>query len=523
MKPASWHFFIPLEAALPVPDGFSPFKSASGLVRDDDGLIIPRQDNVLFVFHQKSLETHPFPKLDTAFTTLNKRSVLHHENFSAFQDLKVNLCFTVAEIVVSQQLRNHSGKPSVEAALDFAVDQLNTVIRAISLVENQPIPLIRKEALPPQIPVAIGVYEPYELMNRTRPRVKPISPIALPSFLPAVEVPPAPSERLEGWIESAFVNAFTPSPFSSFANLRFDAQYFYESIGDYRISCILFASACENLFNQLLLHMLWEEGLRPEEAALQFLQNGKLPKPGKNPVPISVTALVKQRLHPKLSGSPWQESAPIQLVNWKKDVADLRNYVIHEARTPTTDQMHRCIESFNHLLDFIDEELYNIRKQYPITALSFLGEDGLRHSSDWEDYFEQLETNHTDVSNRFQAFQLWTKHVATFRKQPHLLNSPVSTDECRMNIVQTGEYEEVFGVHPSSSVAFRIPTKLLENSQTYERLRKSPGYGMDPRIIVSQDFGGFTVPKGMTWDLYAYDALPGPPFMFTDLKQERGW
>src|SRR5699024_5134836 len=97
---------------------------------------------------------------------------------------------------------------------DFAVDQLNTVIRAISLVENQPIPLIRKEALPPQIPGAFGGYEPYELMNCTRPRAKPSSHMSLTSLLPAVDVTPSPFERLEGWIESAFVNAFTPSPFS---------------------------------------------------------------------------------------------------------------------------------------------------------------------------------------------------------------------------------------------------------------------------------------------------------------------
>ncbi|MFZ2292686.1 MAG: hypothetical protein WAW05_09765 [Corynebacterium casei] len=523
MKPGSWHFFIPLEAALPVPDGFRPFKPASGFVHNADGSITPRGDNVLFIFHQELLDTNPFPKLDSAFNTLDRRSVLHRESFMSFQNLELNLSFTVVEVVVSQQLRRNSKESSIESALDFALQQLNTILRAVSLIENQPVPLIRRETLPPQIPLATGVYEPHELRDRKLPRVKALPPISLPSFLPSVNVPPEPSERLEGWVEAAILSASIPAPFSSFANFRLDAQYFHESIGDYRISCILFASACEALFNQLLLHMLWEDGFRPEEAALHFFQSGKPPKPGKNPTSISVTGLVKQRLHPKFSASSWENSAPPPLQNWITDIAFLRNNVIHEAHTPTAEQMDKCVESFTNLLTFVSGELYKIRRKYPITALSFLGEVGLKEKGDWNGFFEQLETNLHEVSDRYQAFQMWAKHVGTFRKQPLLINSPVKIDESRMYLVQSGNTEEVFAVHSSTSVATKIPVDLLDNSKTYEQLRSHPDSGLDPRIIVSQENEKFPLPDNARWDLYAYDVLPGPSFIFTDLKKERDW
>lgn len=139
--------------------------------------------------------------------------------------------------------------------------------------------------------------------------------------------------------------------------------------------------------------------------------------------------------------------------------------------------------------------------------------------------FPRLDTAFSALSGcvRYKAFQLWSEHVGTFRKQPLLLNSPVSADECKIYLVQLGKNEEVFGVHSSSSAAIRIPIKEISSSQTYKQLRSNPESGLDPRIIMSPEYGGFNVPNGANWYLYTYDVLPEPSFMFTDLKQERGW
>ena len=100
--------------------------------------------------------------------------------------------------------------------------------------------------------------------------------------------------------------------------------------------------------------------------------------------------------------------------------------------------MDKCVESFTNLLTFVSGELYKIRRKYPITALSFLGEVGLKEKGDWNGFFEQLETNLHEVSDRYQAFQMWAKHLSTFRKQPLLINSRVKIDESRMYLVQSG-------------------------------------------------------------------------------------
>lgn len=108
--------------------------------------------------------------------------------------------------------------------------------------------------------------------------------------------------------------------------------------------------------------------------------------------------------------------------------------------------------------------------------------------------FPRLDTAFSALSGcvRYKAFQLWSEHVGTFHKQPLLLNSPVGADECKIYFVQLGENEEVFGVHSSSSAAIRIPIKEISSSQTYKQLRSNPESGLDPRIIMSPEYGGST-------------------------------
>lgn len=340
---ASWHFFIPLETALPVDDGYQSVKHPSGWVRERNEDEKPRPDGVFFKFHHEYIDTRPFPGLDASLRVLDKRSIGKREQNTEDMFLMPPLIVTVAEVVVSKEYRDplasEGDVDGMSDAFDFAIEQLNVWLKAISHVAGRPFPQVRRESLPPMLLTASGLYEPRDLDGRTPPRVKAESIFNLNTNIPVMGSPPLPAERLDGWMDAALASVSIPGPFSSSFGLRAEAEHYHQVLGNYQVAVILYAAACESMFSELLQHLLWEENTRPEDAARCFLKN---PNQDKNrPVPISITGLVRTKLLPKLLGTLIQRDLPPQVESWRDNIAELRNNVVHAAHYPSVEEVKK--------------------------------------------------------------------------------------------------------------------------------------------------------------------------------------
>lgn len=516
MKLPSWHFFIPLDSALPVEDNYISVKHPSGYVEKDGDISEPRPDGVFFIFHQELVEAHPFPRLDAAMKSLEKRRIGTSEGGDIVNIS--HLAITVAEVVVSKYYKNGTEEKDtpdhLSDAFDFALEQLNTWIKALALISDSSIPLVRRESLPSQLVVAAGAYAPWELEYTKIPRVRPDNILLLNWNMPTLGSFPEPIPDLDDWMGAALASVDVPGPLIASANIRKEADHYYHRVGNYQISAILYASSCESFFDELLQHLLWEEGLRPENSAPKFLSNGRGGKGYAQPK--SITSLVKKELLPKLVGNLLEGKVPEEIELWIEKISTLRNRVIHSSYQPTASEMKDCCSAYSTLMDFISDRLFAVREKYRYTALSFLGEKGLTRRGVWEE-FRDMESNLPSVYKRYRAFRRWSDHVSAFREIPDIFGSLAKSDEARMFLVvrRSGD-RRAFAVHSSGTVATELSIDSLQESEAYCRLSSHDvnKLNMDPTVLVSNDTSGFDIPEGTHWDLYSYDVVPGPQCMF---------
>lgn len=522
----SWHFFIPLGGALPVANGFPSYKDASGYTQIEGGDLRPRPDGVALMFHHGFTKVNPFPSLATSSHILSERSVGNVGLSEGVPSLDEPVYETVCEVVVS---RNYSASLEIEPdevsdQFDFAVEQLNQWISALSIVVGYPIALVRRELLPPFIPVASGLFEPWELKGRAWPRVKPQHLLQLNMNIPAIGGPPDVDEKVDGWLDSALANIEVPGPFVTYHELRMEGQDQFSRLGNYRISIVLFAAAAESLIDELLQHLLWESNYRPEDAAVEFSKYRKSGKSGKRQVPLSVSALVRERLSGFLGFDSNGGALPGPIENWMKDVSFVRNAVIHDGHRPGITEMKDCIDSFDSLVEFLSNRVFSIRESFPVTALALLGEAGLQRRGAWFDGFDQLELTLEELYERMRAFRGWSKCVSAFRNEPYAFGGMVDLEKSHLLVVKyESRSNEVYAEHVSLPLVSRIPLEAIEASPIYQNMIGHDSKGMDPLVIVSSQVGISSSFEELTWDLFKYDVVPGPFLMCGDLKESRGW
>lgn len=520
---ASWHFFIPLETALPVDDGYQSVKHPSGWVRERDEDEKPRPDGVFFKFHHEYVETRPFPGLDASLRVLDRRSIDKMRQNDGDMFPVPPLVVTVAEVVVSKEYRDplasEGDVDGMSDAFDFAIEQLNIWIQAISRIAGRPFPQVRRESLPPQLLIASGLYEPWDLDGRTLPRVKSENLFNLNFNVPVMGSPPLPAERLDGWMDAALASVSVPGPFAASSSLQTEAEHYHQVLGNYQVAVILYAAACESMFSELLQHLLWEENTRPEDAARYFLRN---PNQARNRlVPKSITALVKTNVLPKLLGGSRKGDLPPEIESWIENISELRNHVVHAAYYPSVQEIKKCVSAYDELMQYIADRLFEARHGHEYTALSFLGEKGLAERGVWSE-FQNLESHLSEVYERYGAFRRWSMHLDNFRSRSSLIGEPADSDSSKMYLIRHKSGDEyAYAVHAAGSVATKIPSDYYRRGSKYDqiseqRLEELP---LDPAVVVSDDPGGFDLPAEATWDNFVYDVIPGPPTMFNQLMR----
>jgi hypothetical protein len=179
--------------------------------------------------------------------------------------------------------------------------------------------------------------------------------------------------------------------FFGYLDFQREAAVAYRRRGDNRSAAIFTGLACERLLDDLLAHLLWEEGARPETAPATFMdQQG-------------ITQRVRREFHPRLKGFGSTDQ-PGPVGDWWQKVAKLRNQVVHGAYTPTDQEIEDAIGAANALVTYIGDCLADRVKQegkYRLTALALLGEGGMKRRDIWT-------RRSKDAAKRFDDEDLWS-------------------------------------------------------------------------------------------------------------------
>lgn len=523
MEHASWHFFIPLETALPVPDGYCSIKHSTGLVSVSGGTQYePRPDAVFFKFSHETVLTSPFPGIEAVEKAVNKRKVRSANEIEEETRFPDQLVVSVVEIAISKKYVSMAERPdsqddNISGAFDHALESLNIWLQALSMVAGKPIPSVRREALPPVSLVCSGLFEPWELNGDSLPRVSPERVFMLNHNIPDIGSAPEPAERLDGWMDAALASVAIPGPFSVANRLKVEAEYFRISQGNYQVSVILYAASCESFLNELLLHLLWEDNNRPEDTLGYFVNTGRKGKNGKwrN---RGITDVVINYLLPLLTSYSDGQDLPGPVVAWSEKIAKLRNSIVHGAHYPSVEEMSACVDAYSGLMDYICECIFVVRDRFKFTALSILGEKGLVDGGVWDE-FSHLEKSLEDVYVRYRAFRRWSDHATNIHRGLVKIGETADAESGKLLLVEVEGYEErVYAVHSDGVFAAEVPLDLYVESAVYKRLKAftEDEIKMDQTVKSSFELGGYELPSGAKWNLYAYDVIPGPPVMFDE-------
>ena len=516
---AAWHFFIPTSEPLPIRDRQRYVRKPRTIYADRAGNQTFSADSVCLVPHQVNAPAIAHSSFQACTNAMNRRlpprRVIDDRPFASSGDR----AFTVFEVIVSrdfsqkteQVAQDEVDSLNVTAAFDFGLLMLNQWLRALALALGTPIAQVRREALPSFVPFAQGEKEPWELqcLDLPLPTVEPTGLFGVnQNFDPVEDHLPQP-DVVGQWIDAALVNLDVPGPFVRFAELCFEAERYERRSGDYNVACILYASACETLIDELLQHLLWEQGLTPHEAAERFLKG----KPGRRQQK-SVTALMMYELYPVLTGQSWRKVKLREdnaVADWHRNVASIRNGVIHGGVAVDASMIRDTQTAVATLNEFLAQKLFEARERFPRTTLAFLGEQELQIRGEWE-RFLGLEPSLRSMSDRMKRFRRWSNYLATFRKFPDLYGSPVRGEEGSAHLVyENGSPCEAYVVHESGSVATRLSLEAARQAPAFRDLFDRNVEQQDRTVIAFGEAGGVQVPVGARWDCYVYETLKAFP------------
>lgn len=510
------HFFIPLGRALPVPDGFNKTKYPSGQQKTEEGVIAPTTDSAHFIFHQRVLQGSPHLSMEAGFEIAAKRTHTQPRQESppgilrtAHQTVvEAMVELDYAPLVAAQDL-NNDAPDEITRAFDYAVSELNILLRAIAMALDEPLRIVARESLPPMIPIATSDTKPWEMIDKTDlPDVESFSIFNVNWNIPIAPDSTQEHAQLDTWIDAALVNLSTTGPFITYRDFRREADLTFFAEGNYRTAIILYASACESLLDELLQHNLWEQNLRPEEAASKFLNQRGSPR--------GIVDLVKNELGKFYSG--WGRNTPEVIIRWITYVTDLRNQAIHDGYLPTSSELRTCVETVNALVEFLADQAFETRTRRPITALAFLGRAGLESRGGWDEQFSSYEAGLTDVNFRLRVFRRWGSALSYFRAGDRKRPVP-STEQstCYMVTYPQGK-TEVFLVDQNGVMAQPITREeVILPATAEESIRRFEYLNAPIPTVTNLPYEKLTLREEPRWEHYVYDVLPGHEVVFSTL------
>lgn len=401
--PFVW-FFIPLPEAAGIPHGWHVEIVRTPSFKDLEELRAVAGLDVSLLIHQVDRSPQYLLLAVSDVFTLAKQAIGSHAQGqgrfnSASDDLTPppdpTLRLTVAEVAVPLP-RDGLGERSVGEAFERALHAVRAMQRAYAALVQRPLRLVTYRNLPSLVPMVTGRVHEGE---RRRPDFDELSSFLVSDsmFAQALPHPILNGDMLEA-LHTTMDSFGRGSPFGTYADLRREGWVQRDYEGNLYLAAITAGSAAEVLLDTLLVHMLWEEGSTPDDAAALFQKHR------------GFRGRLTSEFHPRLGGN-WSPHGSGIIGQYLRYVVELRNRAVHAAHEPTSDEAHTAYRTLIELEHFIADRLASERglTRYPRTAIAWMGENGLKGRGRWTSRLQTLtsdpnEPNWIDTFNRWRRF-----------------------------------------------------------------------------------------------------------------------
>lgn len=301
--------------------------------------------------------------------------------------------------------REDDGWDAISDAFDLGLVYVREIQRAHYIARRRPIRLVSREALPTMIPVAVRrLSDDY---GNPLPFAAPVSAFLLNPSITNDFVGTDLDDQETRAFDSALGAQANRAAFTGYLEFVREADVALDLHGDYRAAVLFCATACEILLDDLLAHLLWEDKIRPEEAAATF--------------DSWLASRVRSQYHPRLYGT-WSVEHPGPLADWHQCVAGLRNRVVHAGYEPSLDEARTARQAAAALETWVADRVATRASAYPRTAIALCGPAGLRRRASWSKALARLVDDPGEVH--------WHSTFAAWRDAMHRsrTDSPTRTD-----------------------------------------------------------------------------------------------
>lgn len=302
----------------------------------------------------------------------------------------VEVPVTVMEIVGVFSPGTEPSEEEISDAFDLGMKLIHSLINAYVVVTKDPVRTPVRESLPPMVPMFTRRVVEGNQGYPGDPGVFVVSAGSLRSTFMTETTDADWSHIGEVFSENSY-------PFAAYVSTRTAASRFLERDGDYRGAILSAATACELLMNDVLLHVLWHEAVRPEDAAVLFSD----PR-------VGILKRSQSGLSPRLKGD-WSLPRNGALSGWDANVAKLRHRVIHAGFVPSRAEAKQAVESMFDLERFVLDRLCStgVLNRYPQTALAMVGIPGLQRRGVYKKKFVDRAASWVGVAPLDTLFGRW--------------------------------------------------------------------------------------------------------------------
>lgn len=311
---------------------------------------------------------------------------------------------------------------AVSDAFDRGLERVRDVQRSYYMVRRQPIRLVAREAMPFAVPC--GIRQVFDDRGEPLEFRAPMSMFLLHMNVSFRDEDLADEEQ--DVLFTAMHHQSANGLFASYLDFVREAEVAISRDGAYRAAVLFTATACEVLLDDLLAHMLWQERVRPEDAAAVF-------QPW-------LTTRVKTQYHARLGGI-WSLERPGPVRDWFVDVAGLRNRVVHSGYDPSLDEARTSVEAAHALNAYLCDLLSEKTGPYPRTAVVLPGVGGLRRRGKWTRRLADLADDPAEVPWTV-TFARWRQALQREREDSPVAVRPTVADAWIYLVVRPGGHRQ---------------------------------------------------------------------------------
>jgi hypothetical protein len=244
------------------------------------------------------------------------------------------------------------------SSLHLALSEVRGIQRAYHIATRDPITLLTHGRLAVAVPVTVR-----KLQDIKTPGLATtffINPHQ--NYWPFLRRPDLDGQKLHVFHSA---RQYPRRYIQDYFDFRREAEVALTRSSDTRLAMLMFGLAAEVFLDQLLLHLIWEEGTTPEQAAEAWRQ--------------AISDRIKADYSVRLGGF-WDTRRNGPIRDWHKLIAHMRNRVAHVAYTPTFNECATAWEALDALVKYVSDRLARPERLrlYPRTALAIMGEPGLR-------------------------------------------------------------------------------------------------------------------------------------------------